>query len=242
MGPEAVEIDVGLWKVDVSEQEPGTEDWLGENVKDGVGDDFLINVHVAATVGDAPDDWVDGPDDQSKGSNGSEKAADLATLGSGGWATVKHQLPNYNKVGDASNGIPAPLLGSTLGTESGEETSQDHDQIGDDGDENAATVHAGQKSQIEEQEWSGDGPVNIAGPEDLAVDVVGGVWDVLVRLAGNDMVPADSVASGHGEVGDGGRDGNQSGDDMVETLGHWNVPRHAGEDDRGDDHDNEDDP
>jgi hypothetical protein len=39
----------------VGEEEPCTEDGLGKNVEDGVGDDLLVNVHVAATVSNTPD-------------------------------------------------------------------------------------------------------------------------------------------------------------------------------------------
>lgn len=39
----------------MGEQEPGAENGLGEDVEDGVGDDLLVNVHVAGAVGNAPD-------------------------------------------------------------------------------------------------------------------------------------------------------------------------------------------
>lgn len=55
MGPEAADVDVELWGAAVGEQQPGTEDWLGQNVQDGVGDNLLIDVHLAATVGNTPD-------------------------------------------------------------------------------------------------------------------------------------------------------------------------------------------
>lgn len=34
-----------------------------------------------------------------------------------------------------------------------------------------------------------------------------------------DLVEGDTVTGSHGEVGDGGEDGDQSGDDVVHTLG-----------------------
>lgn len=55
LAPEATELDVGLGDALVGEEEPGAEDGLGEDVEDGVGDDLLVNVHVAGAVGDAPD-------------------------------------------------------------------------------------------------------------------------------------------------------------------------------------------
>lgn len=55
LAPEATELNVGLGDGGVGEEEPGTEDGLGEDVKDGVGDDLLVNVHVAGAIGDTPD-------------------------------------------------------------------------------------------------------------------------------------------------------------------------------------------
>ena len=55
VGPEAADVDIGLWHADVGEQKPGTKDWLGENVKHSIGDDLLVNIHVAAAVSNAPD-------------------------------------------------------------------------------------------------------------------------------------------------------------------------------------------
>jgi hypothetical protein len=39
----------------VGEEKPKAEDWLRENVKDGVGNDFGINVCDACAVGNTPD-------------------------------------------------------------------------------------------------------------------------------------------------------------------------------------------
>jgi len=55
LAPEATEVNVGLGELGVSEQEPGTENGLGKDVEDGVGNDLLVNVHDARTIGDTPD-------------------------------------------------------------------------------------------------------------------------------------------------------------------------------------------
>lgn len=55
VGPEATKVDVGLWSALVGEQEPSTEDWLGQDVQNSVGDDLLVDVQVAATIGHTPD-------------------------------------------------------------------------------------------------------------------------------------------------------------------------------------------
>lgn len=237
VSPEAADVDVHLWGAAVGEQEPGTENRLGQDVQNGVGDDLLIDVHLAAAISNTPDaikdvsscnkyskidrdlHWVDGPEDEGKGTDGTEEVANLATTSHGALTTANNELPDNDKVSDAGNGVPPPLLRSAFRAESGEKTGQHHDDIGDNGNKNVATVHAGQKSEIQEEEWGGQSPVDVTGPVDLAVYLRGGVWDVLVRLADGDVVVANTVTAGHGEVRQSREDGDHGGDDVVETLG-----------------------
>lgn len=109
-------------------------------------------------------------------------------------------MPDDEDVGNAGNGVPAPLLGSTLLTESSEESSQDHDQVGNDGHDDVSTRHAGQETKIKEQQRSGQAPVDVAGPVDLAVHLVEGVGNVIVLLTDGDDVVAHTVSSGHSKV------------------------------------------
>ena len=86
-----------------------------------------------------------------------------------------------------------------------------------------------------------------------------GVWDVILLVGLNNVVVADAVSRGHGEVRARGEDYDQSGHNMVETLAlrkvligvkskwmqrpyDWDIPGHAGEDDRGNKHYHEDNP
>ena len=110
--------------------------------------------------------WVDSPDDEGETTNGSEEVADLATLAHGHAAAVVGELPDDDEVGNAGNGVPAPLLGGRLAAESGEETSQDHDDVGNNGNEDVATAEASKKGEVEKKERSGDGPVNVTSPVD----------------------------------------------------------------------------
>jgi hypothetical protein len=168
-------------------------------------------------------------------------------------------VPDNEDVGNAGNGVPAPLLGSALLAESSEQTSEDHDEISDDGHDDVSTRHASQKTEIEEQEGSGQGPVNVTGPEDLAVHLVEGVWDVVVLLADGDLLDGDTVAGGHGEVGERSEDGDHGSDGVVEALlligllvasmklsraetYKRDPPRESSEASRGDHHEHEDDP
>lgn len=55
VGPEATKLNLALAKLGVGEQQPGTEDGLGKNVENGVGNDLTIDTNTASTVGEAPD-------------------------------------------------------------------------------------------------------------------------------------------------------------------------------------------
>jgi hypothetical protein len=167
---------------------------------------------------------VDGPDDKSEASDRGKELANLATLGHGVGAAVDGEHPDDNEVGNAGNGVPAPLLRSALVAVSGEETSQNHDDISNDGQKDVATAETGEHGQIEEEERGGQAPVDVTGPVDLAVDIVGGVRDVAVRVSDGGAVVADTVAGGHGEVGQRSKGDDESGDDVVDTLGDGDSP------------------
>ena len=55
VGPEATELDLSLGHALVGEEQPSTEDRLGEQVEDGVGNDLLVNSHLAGAIGNTPD-------------------------------------------------------------------------------------------------------------------------------------------------------------------------------------------
>jgi len=242
VSPEATEIDIGLAELSVSDDQPSTEDGLSKHIKDGVGDDLAVDTNLTGTISEAPDDGVRGPEDESVDCNGDEELGNSLALALDGSTAVYTKVPNDNEVGEAGNGVPSPLGRGTLRAESSEEAGKDHDEVSDDGHGEVGTVHASQKTKVEEQKRSGDSPVHVTCPEDLAVDLVVGVRDVVVLLTDVDVVDRDTLAGGHGEVGDGRSDSDQSGDDIEEALLHRDPPCEAREDTGGDQHDDEDNP
>lgn len=115
--------------------------------------------------------WVGSPKDKSESTNGKVEVANLAAASGSSLAAANNELPDNHEVGNAGNGVPAPLLWSTLRAEGSKETGQDHDNISDNGNEDAATVHASQKGKIQEEKWGGQSPVDVTSPVDLAVDL-----------------------------------------------------------------------
>ena len=127
------------------------------------------------------------------------------------------KLVNDNKVGKAGHCVVSPL-GTLIASECSEKAGEDHDKISDDGHENVGTAEAGEESEIHKQEWGGDTPVDVSCPVHLAVDINGGVGDVLVGFRLGIVGEGDTVTHGHGEVRDGGKCGDESSQDVEETF------------------------
>jgi hypothetical protein len=141
---------------------------------------------VCGTFGDLH--RVGSPDEKSEASNGNEEGANLLALGLGLSTSIDSQVPDNDKVGNAGNGVPAPLLRGSLRAESSEQTSENHDNIGDDSHCDVGTIHASKQAEIEQKERSGEGPIDISSPVDLALDFVGGFRDVLMLGANSRSV------------------------------------------------------
>ena len=199
------------------EQKPETKDRLSKDIQDGISDNLSINAPLASTITDTPDNWVQGPEDEGEATNGSKELGGRAILAHDCTATRDDKLVDDNEVCNASHSIPSPLLAIALAVSS-KETSKNHDEICNNGNEDASTVHAGQESQVEEEEWCSQAPVDITGPEHLTEYMLDGVGSVLVCLLDDDVGIRVSITGGHGEVGQGSKGGDQGRNDMEETF------------------------
>lgn len=123
-----------------------------------------------------------------------------------------------------------------------EETRQDHNDVGDNGHQRMSTINSSKEAEIEQQQRSSNAPIDVSSPEDLAAHLVVGVRHMLVVVPDAVATEAGGMAGSHGKVRQRGGDGDQSGDDMVQTAADGNLPRKTGKDGRGDQHDHEDDP
>lgn len=54
VSPEATKLNLSLGHALVGEKQPSTKDRLGEQIEDSVGDDLLVNGHLAGAIGDTP--------------------------------------------------------------------------------------------------------------------------------------------------------------------------------------------
>ena len=157
---------------------------------------------------------VESPKDEGEASNSLEESASLGILLHGHGATVDSKEIDNDEVSSASHGIVSPL-GTLVSAEGSEETGKDHDEISNDGDEDAGTIESGEEGKIQEQEWGGDTPVDVTGPVDLTLNGVGGIRGVLVGFLDHGGDHRDTITRGHGEVGD-GSEGSDEGSQDVE--------------------------
>lgn len=161
--------------------------------------------------------WVDSPEDQGEATDGGKEGGGLGILLLGDLAAIEGELVDDDQVGNASHSVPAPL-GRLVDGEGSEETSQDHDNVSNDGDEDAGTVQAGQEAKIEQEEWGGETPVDVAGPVNLTIDDVVGVGEMLLLVLDGDLVLAHTITDSHGIVGEGGEGGDEGSQDVEETF------------------------
>lgn len=166
---------------------------------------------------------ISSPEDQRVAGNGDKESAKLRALIGCVRTTVEDKVPNNENVGDASNGVPSPLLWSSLRAERGKEAGQNHDQIGSDGHKDVGTGHASQKTKVEKKQRSGDCPVDITGPVDLTVNMLECIGNMIMLMADGNLVHGNTMSSSHRKVRKGGSNGNQGCDDMVQALSLWDC-------------------
>ena len=92
---------------------------------------------------------------------------------------MEPRMMQHNQVAHTTNRQPNPphLL---MARKTAQKSGGQHDEIRRDSDDQVRARQAGDEGEIEQDEWSGEGPVDVAQPEDLAVEVVCCVGDVCV--------------------------------------------------------------
>ena len=157
--------------------------------------------------------WVDGPKDKRESGNSSEESAGLGVLGHDNVTAVNSELVNNDEVGNASHGVVTPF-GSSLLSEGSEETSEDHNDVSNNGNENVGTAEAAEEAEIQKQKWGGHTPVDVTGPVNLTVNGVECVGEMLLGVLDLNFVDGDAVTNSHGEIGDRGKGGDKGSQDM----------------------------
>merc|ERR1719446_1569862 len=181
-----------------SRDDDEAEDGLGDDVEDGVGHGLLVSGDLARALGSEPDDGVGGPGDGSEGSDLVEDALDGGGLGgSRGLEAAEESAEDGHEHAHAEEPEVVLLLALEEGTD---ETGDDHEEIDAKEPKGLVVGGTGEAADVEELEGGGEGPIDVTGVEELAAV---------------EFTDVDTVAGGHGEVGEGGNGGDAEGDDVV---------------------------
>jgi len=203
VGPVTTNLGSGVAVFASSGDNPETENSLGENIEDSVDDDLGANLNLPSGTSSTPDNNVDDPKDQRSDRDRAKESGNFGTASSRGSSAVDSDVPNGKDKADDADSIPSPLLSSVGMSDSRESTSEDKDDIGDDGHDGVTTINTSQQAKLNNQNGCRESPINVACPEDLATDIVVGVGDVLVVVSYAGAVEVRGLTGSHGEVGQG---------------------------------------
>lgn len=136
-----------------SEQDPAAPQWLRDHVQNCICQHLLIGCDLSGALGEEPDDGIQGPDDdECEG----DLVVEVANLG-GSNECVRSGGANQCvvDVGESHAGedVEAPSVVEGW-VESGNETSDDHDDVCDDDNDDFTCWETSEESQVEEQQWS----------------------------------------------------------------------------------------
>lgn len=163
-GPEAIERD-NIGRSGMGNQQHEAEDWLSQKIKDTIGVDLSIDAELAVSVTEDPDNWVKSPQNQGEGGKSDKELAGRRGASSGSLASTVADFVDEDDVTDPGNDVVSPLLELVvvLGKAS-KHASQHHDEVGENDDGNVVAVEASEEGKVEKEEWSGDGPIDVASP------------------------------------------------------------------------------
>merc|ERR1719446_826471 len=200
-----------------SRDDDEAEDGLGDDVEEGVGHGLLVSTDLARALSSEPDNGVSGPGDGGEGSDLVEDALNGRGLGgSGGLEAAEESAEDGHEHAHAEEPEVVLLLALEEGTD---ETGDDHEEVDAKEPKGLVVGSTSEAADVKELEGGGEGPVDVTGVEELAA----------VKLT-----DVDAVASGHGEVGEGGNGGDAESDDVVLALaillGHGLLPEVGGGD------------
>lgn len=227
-GSRLTEVEANLGGVDlvVSEEQEEAESRLGEDIEDTVEDGLRVGVDDVATLRQTPGNGVEEPEEDGQDTTLEEGRLDRSTKSVGVAATVNNEFVDDKEEGEHAKDPVTPLVRS-LG-ESTNETSHDHDLIGQNSDSNGRPWDASGKEKIREKQWCGDEPINVPNVEDLASASA-------AHNSASDELSLDGHLAqirSHGPVGNAGNSRDSSSNVVEKTvrlgLGHGHTHESEG--------------
>jgi len=222
-----VETEASRVNVTVTEDEESTEDRLGDQIEDTVEDSLRVRRDDIATLADTPGKRVKDPEKGGERAAHGEAAADILTENVGVTAALPDKDPNNVEESSATEGEVTPLVGAT--DKSTNETSDNHDFIDENDEEDSGPGKSGGQHQVKKKERGGDEPIDVADVEDLTVDTAN-LSHVGSAELNIDRGPAE--VGSHREVGNSSDHGDGSSDVVEDTvlagLGHAETQEDKG--------------
>jgi hypothetical protein len=222
-----VKTETGRVNTAVTPDEKGTKDRLGDQVENTVEDSLRVSRDDVATLTDTPGEGVQNPEKSGERATQGEAAADILAENVGMTATLPDEDPDDVEESKAAEGEVTPLVGAT--DEGTDETSDNHDLIDENDEEDGRPGQSGGQHQVEKKERGSDEPIDVADIEDLTVDTanLSHVGSLELNIDGG---PAE--VGSHGEVGDSSDHGNGSSnvveDAVLTGLGHTETQEDEG--------------
>lgn len=150
------ETETSRVDVAVTEQEEGTENGLGEQVKDTVEDSLGVRGDKVTTLANTPSDGVEEPEERGQGTAHEEDLADICAEVVGVGASFEDEHVKDVEEGNVAENEVWPLVAGR--DDSTDKTGDDHDLVDENGVENRGPWHAGGQEQVHEEKRSGDDP------------------------------------------------------------------------------------
>lgn len=126
-------------------------------------------------------------------------------------------MVQHDQVAHTADGQPHPALWGITG-ERAQQARAQHDKVGGNGGNQVGAGQTGHEGKVDQDERGGNSPVEVTQPQDLAVNILGGVGDVFVVVGDVGMIISDTLAGGKSKIGDEGEGGDEGCSGMEDTA------------------------
>lgn len=152
--------DKNVTLIGSGKEQPSTPDRLGDHIEDGKEEDLFVRVELGGTLAKSESNGVEGPDDNESKRDLVVETADLGAAEESGGSARSDELEENPSQGDAREGEETPLAG--LGrVNTSNDTSDNHDLVGKDEDDDLSNGQASKESKVEKKERGGQSPVEV---------------------------------------------------------------------------------
>jgi len=206
-----VESETRRLDVAMTPEKESTKNWFGKDIENTVEDGLGIRGDDVATLAQTPGDWVQEPKTDGPDTADSVGLVDISSKVAGVGAAFEDNGPGDKEEGNTSESEVAPFVGAL--DECTNETGHNHDLVNQDGVADCWIWETAGQEEIQEQQRSGDKPVDVADIEDLAHVT----RDLRIAAKELNMDSGPAKIGSHAEVSNSSNHGD-GGSDVVEDA------------------------